>query len=300
MSKGMNDRSTIGGEWLFAFAGVGLASALVTVFLLTDPYWKLASIGTPVDETTTAVAELFSHDEIDLQEEDRIEFAFADVLLEPDPRRIARTGPAQLPDPEMGEETVVVAELDKFIRRAGPRSVLAPSRFDTLEVLAQSQAPRGYDFSLLESMMKLSRTERRRIQLRLSLAGHDPRGIDGVFGPATREAIAAFQAELGLPESGYLDAPLVTVLEMDTDLAYANWQRENSVSKFAKAVPEPRPQRSQPVEDKCVRDQSGEVIAYQGILCDLTGLGESIFRLEFANNAGRTERFAENVTRVDR
>ncbi|MEM9098117.1 MAG: peptidoglycan-binding domain-containing protein [Pseudomonadota bacterium] len=291
MSKGMNDRAAIGGEWLFAFAGVGLASALVTVFLLTDPYWKLATIGTPVDETTTAVAELFEHDDQSFDDDEKIEFAFADILLEPDPRRIARQGPAEPHWPQIIDDTVAMAPLDSFTRRAGPRAVIQQSRFETAVALAQTQAPRGYSIEELETMLELSAGERRMVQLRLALAGHNPKGVDGVFGPATRAAILAFQTELGVPATGYLDAPLKAILETDTEQAYAQWRRERDAARFANAIPEPRPERELASNTRCVRDQTGEVIAYQGILCDLTGLGESLLRLDFANNVPR--RFAD-------
>ncbi|MEM8791593.1 MAG: peptidoglycan-binding domain-containing protein [Pseudomonadota bacterium] len=300
MSENMDDRSAIGGEWLIAFAGLGLASALVSVFLLTDPYWKLASIGAPVDETTMAVAELFDHDGEELDEEKRIEFAFADVLLEPDPRLIARRGPAVLETPAVTVAPSAPDGLDRFVRRAGVREIEGPSRFETLEILAKVEAPRGYDADLIEEKMELSPGKRRNVQLRLALAGHNPRGVDGIFGPDTRDAIAAFQAELGAEETGYLDPPLLAALEAETGEAYAEWRQRREIALLASVTPMPRPEVQEEAEGRCVRDQSGEVIAFQGIICDLTGLRESLFRLEFASNTLDGERLASLETAADR
>lgn len=56
-----------------------------------------------------------------------------------------------------------------------------------------------------EAALNLSREERRAIQRDLTLLGYDTRGIDGVFGPGTRGAIAAWQGRNGYPESGFID-----------------------------------------------------------------------------------------------
>ncbi len=56
-----------------------------------------------------------------------------------------------------------------------------------------------------EANMRLSRNARRAIQRDLALLGFNPRGIDGVFGPSTRRAVAAWQTDQGLEPHGYLD-----------------------------------------------------------------------------------------------
>lgn len=73
----------------------------------------------------------------------------------------------------------------------------------------------------LEAEMRLSRDDRREIQLRLKIAGHNPRGIDGVFGPATRAAIESWQLKNGLAQTGYLDRNQRKLLNAQTAETYA-------------------------------------------------------------------------------
>ncbi len=47
------------------------------------------------------------------------------------------------------------------------------------------------------------------VQEELSRAGYDPGAIDGVIGPQTRNAIAAYQEDHGLPVTGRMDRPLL-------------------------------------------------------------------------------------------
>jgi len=56
----------------------------------------------------------------------------------------------------------------------------------------------------VEAALRLGRAQRREVQESLSLLGHDPRGIDGVFGPGTRTAIRLWQRANDLAETGYL------------------------------------------------------------------------------------------------
>lgn len=60
-----------------------------------------------------------------------------------------------------------------------------------------------------EQLLSLSASERREIQLRLSLLGFDTRGTDGVFGRNTRSAISRWQAARKLGVTGYLNADQV-------------------------------------------------------------------------------------------
>ena len=57
-----------------------------------------------------------------------------------------------------------------------------------------------------EDALGLDREARREIQRALSLIGHDPRGIDGIFGPGSRRAIRAWQQTQGTEALGYLTA----------------------------------------------------------------------------------------------
>jgi hypothetical protein len=68
----------------------------------------------------------------------------------------------------------------------------------------------------VEAVLGLGRAQRREIQESLSLLGHDPRGIDGVFGPGTRTAIRLWQRAEGLPETGYLTGEQAARLQIQS------------------------------------------------------------------------------------
>lgn len=50
------------------------------------------------------------------------------------------------------------------------------------------------------------------VQRGLTQAGHDTRGVDGVFGSGTRSSIRAWQKSRGEPETGYLTAAQLDAL----------------------------------------------------------------------------------------
>ncbi|MCB9948498.1 MAG: lytic murein transglycosylase [Rhodospirillaceae bacterium] len=59
---------------------------------------------------------------------------------------------------------------------------------------------------------QLSREDRVDLQTLLTARGYDTRGVDGIIGPNSREAVRAFQAEIGLPQDGYPTMDLLTRL----------------------------------------------------------------------------------------
>lgn len=56
-----------------------------------------------------------------------------------------------------------------------------------------------------EMDLRLDAGDRRRVQQRLAILGHDPRGIDGDFDGAPRRAIRRFQQARGLSVTGHVD-----------------------------------------------------------------------------------------------
>jgi len=64
----------------------------------------------------------------------------------------------------------------------------------------------------IEAALGLGSAQRREVQESLSLLGHDPRGIDGLFGPGSRTAIRLWQRANNLPETGYLTGEQAALL----------------------------------------------------------------------------------------
>lgn len=69
-----------------------------------------------------------------------------------------------------------------------------------------------------EDRLNLGREDRRQIQRDLSILGFDTRGIDGLFGPGTRGAIAGWQADRNLPATGYVSQRQVKLLRKEAKL----------------------------------------------------------------------------------
>lgn len=90
----------------------------------------------------------------------------------------------------------------------------------------------------VEAALGLDPGQRREVQARLLVAGHDPRGVDGIFGPGTRTALSEWQAAEGLAGTGYLDADGLSLLERRTEADYLAWverQRREAEARQAAA-----------------------------------------------------------------
>lgn len=64
----------------------------------------------------------------------------------------------------------------------------------------------------IEDALGLSREQRQHIQRSLSILDYNTRGIDGIFGPGTRNAIRGWQTSRGFFVTGYLDVPQINAL----------------------------------------------------------------------------------------
>jgi len=81
------------------------------------------------------------------------------------------------------------------------------------EALAAILAEPNRNARLAEEALDLSRDARRDIQRNLTLLGFETRGIDGIFGQATRGAITAWQQQNGYPQTSYLTAEQINRLD---------------------------------------------------------------------------------------
>lgn len=129
-----------------------------------------------------------------------------------------------------------------------------------------------------ERALGLSAQRRREVQRRLLLAGHDPNGVDGVFGPATRAAVANWQREAGIPSTGYLGRETLALLEQQTQQAFLRTQSRAGNPAARRAAPE---DPAQPAEraagsDRCQRNDGGAIAYGSTFKCDVAGLRESL------------------------
>ncbi|MBR9653286.1 peptidoglycan-binding domain-containing protein [Thalassovita aquimarina] len=74
-----------------------------------------------------------------------------------------------------------------------------------------------------ENALSLNRSRRIEIQRRLQLLGFDPKGVDGVFGQNTRDAISSWQADKGFPATGILGAVQLLALNAQSQVLYADY-----------------------------------------------------------------------------
>jgi peptidoglycan hydrolase-like protein with peptidoglycan-binding domain len=78
-----------------------------------------------------------------------------------------------------------------------------------------------------ETSLGLGRDARRAVQRALTELGYNTRGIDGIFGPGSRTAIAAWQRSRGYDDTGFLAAGQVAALQAEADRARAAREAED-------------------------------------------------------------------------
>jgi peptidoglycan hydrolase-like protein with peptidoglycan-binding domain len=77
-----------------------------------------------------------------------------------------------------------------------------------------------------EAALRLATLDRQRLQVALTALGFDTRGNDGVFGPRTREMVAAWQKAARLPATGYLEAAQQQRLLREAAVAVGRFDEE--------------------------------------------------------------------------
>ena len=82
-----------------------------------------------------------------------------------------------------------------------------------------------------EEALNLSRDQRRQIQRDLSILDIDPKGIDGLFGPGSRNAIAAWQRRTGREATGFITEPQIAVLSQEAEIRAAELEAEAAARK---------------------------------------------------------------------
>ncbi|MCA0921491.1 peptidoglycan-binding domain-containing protein [Pseudooceanicola nanhaiensis] len=130
----------------------------------------------------------------------------------------------------------------------------------------------------VEAALDLSRDDRRQIQRDLALLGHDPRGIDGLFGPATRSAIISRQKQTGAEPTGYLTAPQLDRLAADAQAEAARLEAEAA-----------RRRAAQEAEDRAYWDQVGRGGEESGLRAYLERYPDGLYADEAQKQLDRME-----------
>lgn len=82
-----------------------------------------------------------------------------------------------------------------------------------------------------EAALRLTRDQRRDVQRNLSILDIDPKGIDGVFGPGSRKAIATWQSRAGYEGTGFLTARQIAALADEAERRAAELEAEAAARK---------------------------------------------------------------------
>jgi peptidoglycan hydrolase-like protein with peptidoglycan-binding domain len=128
------------------------------------------------------------------------------------------TAPAAQTEAERAEEEAAWGRARQAGTIAGYEAYVAAFPQGRFATLARSELERLRNDPVVqaqaaEAALALNRDARRTVQRQLALLGHDPRGIDGLFGRGSRAAISAWQQAQGLRATGYLDREQVLRLE---------------------------------------------------------------------------------------
>ncbi|MDA7430493.1 peptidoglycan-binding protein [Primorskyibacter aestuariivivens] len=78
--------------------------------------------------------------------------------------------------------------------------------------IAALEGDRVREWAREEEQLGLNRNDRRRVQGQLTLLGYNTRGVDGIFGNGTRNAIRAWQRANGYPQTGYLTRTIMNLI----------------------------------------------------------------------------------------
>ncbi|OYX44716.1 MAG: hypothetical protein B7Z02_03970 [Rhodobacterales bacterium 32-67-9] len=183
----------------------------------------------------------------------------------------------------IGTRAAYEAYLDRFPGGAHADAAKAAlSRLD--DPAAQAEAA--------EAALNLTRDQRRDVQRNLSILAIDPKGIDGVFGPGSRRAIATWQTRAGYDGTGFLTARQIAVLADEADTRAAELEAEAAARKA-----------EQDRQDRLYWDQTGAagdeagLRAYvkkypDGLFAELAQERLSVFESERRTEAEATDRVA--------
>jgi serine/threonine protein kinase/peptidoglycan hydrolase-like protein with peptidoglycan-binding domain len=140
---------------------------------------------------------------------------------------------------EVRQKTAAVAEA----RRQAAEEAQRKAEAEAAERLKAEEADRA-GAEVAEAALRLGTVDRQRIQVALTAMGYVTTGTDGVFGPRTREMIAAWQKNVGRAVTGYLTADAQAALLRDARPAVARWDEEQRAAATAARPAAPPPAKA--------------------------------------------------------
>lgn len=146
-----------------------------------------------------------------------------------------------------------------------------------------------------EVALALNRDQRRAIQRQLSLLGFNPKGIDGLFGPGSRAAIAAWQQANTETVNGYLTRDQILRLTAQAERRAAELEAEAAARRA-----------EQERADRLYWDQTGAAGDEAGLRVYLKQYPDGLFaelaaqRLKVIEDARRAEAAAQDRAAWDR
>lgn len=191
--------------------------------------------------------------------------------------------------------------------------------------LPEATGEAGVDLTALEAgeaALSLNRDARQRVQLALTLLGHNTRGTDGSFGKNTRKAIGEYQVASALGATGYLDQATYQRLMSDAAIPLQQWEMqeaarlaaekeaaEKAAAEAASAAPAPAPapavEEPAPTETQTAAVSPSAEPAWAGTwygektVRDAYGNGAEVpAKIELTNGVGRVvlENSATNIS----
>jgi len=130
------------------------------------------------------------------------------------------------------EETQRKAAAEAAIKRQTDE---AQSKAQAEREKAAAEAKANAEAEAAERALRLEGADRERLQVALTSLGFDTRGSDGLFGPRSREMIAAWQKKTGAPATGFLTAAQQRALLKEAAPALSKYDEQKKAEEEAKA-----------------------------------------------------------------
>lgn len=173
---------------------------------------------------------------------------------EAEAKRLADEGlaKAQAQREQAEREAARVAEAEAASRQADEQAREAQANREKLEVEAKIKADGAAEADkdvvglaklkgegeAAERSLRLEQSERQRLQVALTSLGFDTRGVDGMFGPRSREMIARWQKAHNLPPTGFLNSAQQQALMREAAPALATYDSEQGKKEDLKRAAE--------------------------------------------------------------